>query len=157
MIDRAADGAARRRPRPPATGARTAPVTGRGVRGRAKMATVREFTSGLPRAWAWLAAAGLLLPAAAVPAWAGTTERVSVGPGGSQGNQDSGSYRSAVSTDGRFVAFESLAGNLVAADRNGTKQDIFVRDRQTDQIDRVSVGRGGRQANGFSERPAISA
>jgi Tol biopolymer transport system component len=42
------------------------------------------------------------------------TRRVSVGPGGQQANNNS--YLPAVSADGRFVAFWSLAGNLVAGD-----------------------------------------
>ena len=57
---------------------------------------------------------------------AGTTTRVSVGSGGTQGN--SFSYRLAISADGRYVAFDSTATNLVPGDTNGT-DDIFVRDR----------------------------
>jgi hypothetical protein len=72
-----------------------------------------------------LAAAGLLL-AGAVPAWAGSTERVSVGPGGVQGNSDSSIP--AISANGRFVAFSSIATNLVAGDTNGV-EDVFVRTR----------------------------
>ncbi|MBA4181265.1 MAG: hypothetical protein C0506_11805, partial [Anaerolinea sp.] len=41
----------------------------------------------------------------------GTTVRISVGPGGEQGNARS--ENPAISADGRFVAFESLATNLV--------------------------------------------
>ena len=48
---------------------------------------------------------------------AGTTERVSVASDGAQG--DAGSFVSAVSADGRFVAFNSIAGNLVPGDTNG--------------------------------------
>jgi Tol biopolymer transport system component len=84
---------------------------------------------------------------------AGTTERVSVSSGGEQGNGLSGASGVAISADGRFVAFESLASNL---DTN-TASDIFVRDRKTGTTTRVSLGRGGRQANGESEWPTISA
>jgi hypothetical protein len=57
----------------------------------------------------------------------GTTERVSVGQGGVQGNGDSGGiYTPALSTDGRFVAFDSEASNLVPGDTNNW-QDVFVR------------------------------
>ena len=59
----------------------------------------------------------------------GTTQRVSVGPGGVQGNGDS-SQRPSISADGRFVAFSSDASNLVPGDTNGV-DDVFVRDRQT--------------------------
>ncbi len=54
----------------------------------------------------------------------GTTERVSVDSAGGQAN--SVSARPAISADGRFVAFESFAANLVADDSNFL-WDIFVR------------------------------
>ena len=53
-----------------------------------------------------------------------TTRRVSVGPGGLQG--DLGSFSPELSADGRLVAFESDATNLVPDDTNGVA-DIFVR------------------------------
>ena len=56
----------------------------------------------------------------------GTTERVSVDSGGTQGN--SHSFGATISADGRYVAFNSYANNLVSGDGNGTT-DIFVRDR----------------------------
>ena len=59
-------------------------------------------------------------------AWAQTTERVSVDSGGAQGNFYS--YSPSISADGRYVAFRSLASNLVPGDTNGW-QDVFVRDR----------------------------
>src|SRR5207249_1268748 len=82
----------------------------------------------------------------------GTTERVSVASGGgTQGNGKSGGFFAfpALSADGRFVAFQSDATNLVAGDTNGTT-DVFVHDRQTATTERVSV-------NGFSAGPALSA
>jgi hypothetical protein len=57
----------------------------------------------------------------------GVTERVSVGRRGVAGNNPS--QDAAVSADGRFVAFTSLADNLVRRDRNNVN-DVFVRDRQ---------------------------
>jgi hypothetical protein len=56
----------------------------------------------------------------------GTTVRVSVDSDGAQGNGNS--YVSAISADGRFVAFSSNSSNLVPADTNGL-YDFFVRDR----------------------------
>jgi hypothetical protein len=56
----------------------------------------------------------------------GQTTRVSVATDGTEG--DKGSERPSLSFDGRYVAFQSLAGNLVAQDTN-TDYDIFVRDR----------------------------
>src|SRR6185369_14522481 len=81
------------------------------------------------------------------------TERVSVADGGAQANADS--FNAAVSADGRFVAFESLASNLVASDTNA-RRDIFVRDRLGSATERVSVATGGGQANGDSFKPSIS-
>jgi hypothetical protein len=56
----------------------------------------------------------------------GTTERVSVGSGGAQGNNIS--FSPAISADGRVVAFESAAANLVPGDTNGSI-DVFVHTR----------------------------
>jgi Tol biopolymer transport system component len=85
----------------------------------------------------------------------GMTERVSVGSDGAGGNGES-DLIPAISADGRFVAFASLASNLVAGDTNGI-QDIFVHDRGTGLTERVSVRSDGTQANATSEDPAISA
>ena len=75
----------------------------------------------------------------------GTTERVSIGSAGEQGNSDS--LNASISADGRFVAFSSYADNLVPGDTNGAS-DVFVHDRQTAQTERVSVGSGGAEGNG---------
>ena len=84
----------------------------------------------------------------------GTTRRVSVGPRGVQG--DAGSYGPALSADGRFVAFQSSATNLVPGDTNGAG-DVFVRDRRTRRTERVSVSTGGVQSDRSSGSAAISA
>jgi hypothetical protein len=78
-----------------------------------------------------------------------TTEVASVGLGGVYGDDSSGISGLAVSTDGRFVAFDSYADNLVPGDTNGVP-DVFVRDRERRATQRVNVGPGGRQANGFT-------
>jgi lysophospholipase L1-like esterase len=84
----------------------------------------------------------------------GVTERVSVDSGGNQANGSSYGIREVISADGRFVAFESVATNLVLNDTNGPGWDAFVHDRQTGRTERVSGGSGDNQANGssFSER-----
>ncbi|MFO1048253.1 MAG: hypothetical protein U1E52_10195 [Geminicoccaceae bacterium] len=82
------------------------------------------------------------------------TQRVSISSGGAQGNWYS--WNPTISADGRYVAFESVASNLVPADTNGT-MDIFVHDRQTGQTRRVSISSSGAQGNGYSTEPAISA
>jgi hypothetical protein len=60
-----------------------------------------------------------------------------------------------VSADGRYVAFQSLATNLVSGDTNGFG-DVFVRDHQTGDTERVSVDSSGTQADGESLNAAIS-
>ena len=54
------------------------------------------------------------------------------------------------------MAFGSYASNLVPGDTNGTS-DIFVYDRQTDTIERVSLAADGTQGNDSSGSPSISA
>ncbi len=85
---------------------------------------------------------------------AGTTKRVSVSSDGGQANGPS--LRSAISADGRLVAFDSLASNLVPGDTNG-QSDVFVHDRTTGATERVSVSSAGGQAGGFSFNPSLSA
>jgi Tol biopolymer transport system component len=77
---------------------------------------------------------------------AGTTELVSVDSAGVQGNGDS--LGCGLSADGRFVAFESAASNLVADDTNGFP-DVFVRDLQAGTTERVSVSSTGEQGDGY--------
>jgi Tol biopolymer transport system component len=78
----------------------------------------------------------------------GTTRRVSVGAGGSQARGYSGDPT--ISANGRYVAFESAAPNLVRGDTNG-EWDVFVRDLVAKSTKRVSVSSGGDQArNGAS-------
>jgi Tol biopolymer transport system component len=81
------------------------------------------------------------------------TTRVSVDSGGFQGIWDSSNP--SISSDGRLVAFESYAFNLVPGDTNGWS-DIFVHDCQTGQTTRVSVDSGGVQGDRFSWTPSIS-
>lgn len=85
----------------------------------------------------------------------GVTTRVSVDSTGAQAN--GASYASALSADGRFVAFESHATNLVPeADTNG-ESDVFVHDRQTGVTTRVSITSTGAEAHGQSVGPRLSA
>src|SRR5882672_1670938 len=86
----------------------------------------------------------------------GITQRVSVSSSGAQANARS-DYPS-ISADGRFVAFESAASNLVAVDTN-TSNDVFVRDRQNGTTERVSVSSTGVQSapSAYSSFASISA
>lgn len=95
-----------------------------------------------------------------------TTERVSISTSGAQGNNDSGQNvvnintivpvdNIGVSFDGRYIAFYSLASNLVTGDTNNVA-DIFVRDRLLNTTTRVSVSSSGVQGNGESIYPDMS-
>ncbi|HKI72966.1 MAG TPA: hypothetical protein VKA81_11345 [Verrucomicrobiae bacterium] len=84
----------------------------------------------------------------------GVTTLVSVnqtGVGGGNGN----SVSPVISTDGRYVVFESEASNLVTNDTNGVS-DVFVRDLQTGTTTFVSVNSAGAAGNGASTSPLIS-
>ncbi|MCY2987972.1 MAG: S8 family serine peptidase, partial [Planctomycetota bacterium] len=81
-------------------------------------------------------------------------ERESVAANGTQGNY--ASWSPSLSADGRFVAFDSAASNLVPGDTNGS-YDVFVFDRQNLTTERVSVAANGVQGNGGSSSPSLSA
>ncbi|MBK7876905.1 MAG: hypothetical protein IPJ77_14360 [Planctomycetes bacterium] len=85
--------------------------------------------------------------------WTQQTTAVSVTPGGVMGNL-SCRYTS-ISQDGRYVAFQSLAFDLVTGDTNGVA-DIFVRDMALGTTERVSLGTGGQQAVAACVAPYIS-
>ena len=98
----------------------------------------------------------------------GATERVSVSSSGAEGN--GASSMPAISSDGRYVAFQSYAANLVSGDTDVCEleqpppdppipyncPDIFVRDRQTSTTERVNLSSAEEQAVGESWSPAIS-
>jgi len=79
-----------------------------------------------------------------------TTTRVSVDRRNTAANGDSYDGVS-ISLDGRFVAFSSMAGDLVRADRNRSR-DIFVRDRRRRLTTRVSVSSRGREVRCVDRR-----
>lgn len=85
----------------------------------------------------------------------GTTIRASIATDGSQANLESGTYNPSLSSDGRYILFDSSATNLVNDDTNGAR-DIFVRDLQTATTTRVSVAQDGSQANSDSYGGSIS-
>jgi Tol biopolymer transport system component len=84
----------------------------------------------------------------------GATERVSVDSSGAQGNGPS--FTSAVSSDGRYVVFDSGSTNLVGGDGNGVS-DVFIRDRLLGSTERMSVDSAGVQGNNSSEVGSVSA
>lgn len=84
----------------------------------------------------------------------GETRRVSV----DSANLEANSYTTfaTVSPDGRTVAFESPASNLVANDTNGVT-DVFVYDLLSKKTVRISQDITNVEGNGTSEAPALSA
>ena len=97
----------------------------------------------------------------------GETSRVSLASNGTEA--DAESFEASISEDGRFVAFESDATNLVSNDnqdyawcRHGTHDDtncddVFVHDRHTGDTIRVSISSDGEEVDHDSYDPSISA
>jgi Tol biopolymer transport system component len=84
----------------------------------------------------------------------GKISRVSIQSDGGQARRGN-SGNPSVSGDGRYVAFDSFAPNLVPGDTNRSP-DVFLRDRKSGKTKRISVRSGGRQANAWSVDPTIS-
>ncbi|NPV58246.1 MAG: hypothetical protein HPY75_01120 [Actinobacteria bacterium] len=95
----------------------------------------------------------LLVPGGALVAAPGDVVRCSVSSGGVEGNGHSS--RCKLSSDGRYVAFESEANNLVPGDGNNT-WDVFRKDLQTGAIVRCSTDSSGGEGNGSSYTLSIS-
>ena len=87
---------------------------------------------------------------------AGTTKVISVGLRG--GRADGVSKAPEISRDGRVVAFDSTATNLVSvADANGGGEDVYLFERDTGSITRLSVDdKGAPPASGVSLSPSVS-
>jgi Tol biopolymer transport system component len=83
----------------------------------------------------------------------GTNALASVSSKEVRGNGNS--FHAVMSADGRFIAFASIASNLVPGDTN-KNWDIFIRDRVEGTTRRVSVDSAGGQASGASWYPSIS-
>ncbi|MGZ8196307.1 MAG: TolB family protein [Methylosarcina sp.] len=80
--------------------------------------------------------------------------RASVSTLGAEGNNSSNSP--ALSANGRFVAFTSIASNLVSGDNNDSA-DVFVHDLGTGVTRRVSLTSSRTEGNSASFEPALSA
>ena len=76
--------------------------------------------------------------------------------GANDSNGASGSGTQALSADGRYVVFASLAAQLVAGDSNAAS-DVFIRDQRSGLVRRISTSASDVEANGPSREPAISA
>src|SRR2546425_12899222 len=101
----------------------------------------------------------LMLPTSAAVDSVGhdaVTARVSVPFAG--GEADGDSANPSISADGRYVAFESHASNLVPiTGPPGKRRHIYVYDRKTSQTTRASMSSTGEAANQDSANPSISA
>jgi Tol biopolymer transport system component len=79
---------------------------------------------------------------------AGTTERVSIGGGGLAAS--TWSWAGAVSEGGRYVAFTAgAAGGSLTPDDTYPGSDVFVRDRQAQTSEVISIGPDGRSMGGW--------
>jgi len=94
----------------------------------------------------------------AAPLQAQLTTRIDLAPNGQQANGYAAMMVVSdhwISADNRFVAFASRASNLVVGDTNGVA-DVFVYDRTTGALERVSVATGGSEANADSGQFGLS-
>jgi Tol biopolymer transport system component len=85
---------------------------------------------------------------------AGTLECITTGMDGQGSGGDS--HHASLSADGKLVAFQSWSPRLVPHDTNGC-QDVFVWNRSTGAMRRMSVATDGTEANEDCVNPAISA
>ncbi|GAB7037659.1 MULTISPECIES: TolB family protein [Catenuloplanes] len=122
------------------------------------------LSTGIGAGWKVLSAVAIVLQIAAVPAAPagavdgsaseGVTCRVSVTDRNLQ--TDGPSINPRLSATGRHVAFTSGATNLISAD-DDAGVGVFVRDRSSGRVTRVSAAVGGEPANGSSYVDGISA
>ncbi|MEP6623200.1 MAG: hypothetical protein ABJC79_02045 [Acidimicrobiia bacterium] len=85
---------------------------------------------------------------------AGTTERISISDAEKQASL--GGYGGLVSSDGRYVAFNSDSENLLATNDTNQSTDVFLRDRTLGTTTRMSVRNGGTQSDGPSYLQSIT-
>ncbi|WP_457667913.1 hypothetical protein [Thiolapillus sp.] len=83
----------------------------------------------------------------------GSLSRISNGMNGQEAN--GGSSDPVISADGRFVAFQSTASNLVPDDNNN-RSDVFLYDIQSGTTTRISIDSNGNEANRGSGSAALS-
>ena len=81
------------------------------------------------------------------------TTRVSIGPGGVEGN--AGSFSPSLSADGALLSYWSNASNFVPGDSNKVG-DIFVFNRGDGSTTRISLGPEDEGGDGMSSDPSMS-
>jgi hypothetical protein len=83
----------------------------------------------------------------------GELDKITVTPDGSDGHNGStinlnSAHLGDMSSDGRYVTFSSSMTNLLeSSDTNGTFRDVFLRDRNTDRTEIVSINNAGEQGD----------
>jgi len=85
----------------------------------------------------------------------GTTTRASLNTGGGEA-MGGNSYEPGVSSDGRFIVFQSDATNLGGGADSGTFSDVFLRDTLTDTTVKVTEKAGGGESDNGSFSPSVS-
>lgn len=85
----------------------------------------------------------------------GVTTAVSRAAGASGALADEASRGTSISPNGRYVAFESSATNLVAGMQSNSVSQVYVRDLQADTTTLASKTRDGAPANGPAEEPML--
>ena len=112
----------------------------------------RQHRSRRSAATATLLAAGLTVCG---PGRAAAQPPVLVSVASDGGPADGSSESAIVTPDGRVVAFNSQASNLVTGDTNG-RSDVFVRDLTTGITTRVSITSAGEQGSDDSFASRVS-
>ena len=102
------------------------------------------------------AATALLATTSSAHASPGDTQLVSRPPDGGAATTGWLDTGKSISADGRFVVFVSWSSTLVDDDTNNAG-DVFVKDRETGEVERVNVSSGEVQGNHTSWRPVINA
>ncbi|MFD8704086.1 TolB family protein [Kitasatospora sp. NPDC059648] len=87
----------------------------------------------------------------------GETALVSVGEEPGQPQKDKFSGHPSISRDGRYIAFQSNRSDLAPGTVTWQGANIYVHDLRTGENRLVSTGADGKEANGSSASPVISA
>ncbi|WP_417822141.1 hypothetical protein [Terasakiella sp.] len=85
----------------------------------------------------------------------GTTTRASLSTGGGEATGGN-SYEPGVSSDGRFIVFQSDATNLDGGADSGAFSDVFLRDTLSDTTVKVTEKAGGGESDNGSYSPSVS-
>ena len=113
------------------------------------------------RRWPAAAVAALGIVAAltvSLPALAGPSPQRTVRiRAAAKGQPNGASANPQISSDGRYVTFDSAATNLGPADPNGHVEDVYLYGDTSSQMLLLSAAPGGAGANGPSSAPSVSA